>query len=133
MTIVQLPIADRTAPPPTPAPTFTLSSSLRWLGHDCSPRCCAEPMETLTATVWFLRSEQQFVYPLRALVLVDSVAVGDVPAALLDLIHRVSCCARTDAISVRPRYDRWVRPTTSAEPGDEGRARAAPSRSGKFR
>lgn len=119
MTIVQPPTTSAA----TLLPTFTVSSALRWLGHDCSPRCCAEPMESLIATLWFLRSERQFVYPLRTLILVDSVAIGGEAAEMVDLFDRVAHCAWTDAISVRPRHGRWMRATTSAEPGETGSAR----------
>jgi hypothetical protein len=94
-------IGGPSAPPP---PVFTLGSALRWLGHNCPHHCCSEPIDTLDASVWFLRRGQQFpTFPLQTLVLVDPPTTGNPLAGIHQMIYQVDCCTRGDAIQVRHR------------------------------
>jgi hypothetical protein len=93
-----------TAPAP-PAPVFTLSSALRWLGHDCPEHRCCEAIATLNASVWFIRRGPQFrPSPMETLVLLDLTETGEPPAHIDRIIHEVNCCTRGEAIHVRQRH-----------------------------
>jgi hypothetical protein len=88
-----------------PASVFTLSSALRWLGHDCPEHRCCEAIAALNASVWFIRRGPQFrPSPMETLVLLDLTETGE-PAAHIDrIIHEVNCCTRGQAIHVRQRH-----------------------------
>lgn len=113
------------APPsPTPlrAPNFTVGSALRWPGHDClGDLCCFAPIDTLRASVWFLRrGPQSRTFPLRTRVLVEASRIDDGAASIRRLIYQVNGCTARDAIEVRyqPRCagDRLERPISHQVP-----------------
>jgi hypothetical protein len=63
------------------APTFTLGSALRWLGHDCPDRRCSQPIDALPVSLWFLRRGHPLpTYPLQAVLVVDLTETGGPPA-----------------------------------------------------
>jgi hypothetical protein len=102
-------------PAARPAPVFTLGSALRWLGHDCvcTDRRCWEPVDTLTASMLFLRRGQRFVaFPLETLVLVDLAETGEPLERLRRLIHDVNWCTREQAIQIHHRAAPTTRPRT---------------------
>jgi hypothetical protein len=86
-------------------PVFTLGSALRWLGHDCPDHCCCwAPIDTLKASVWFLRRGPQCrLLPPQTRVLVDAIEIGDAAASIRRLIFEINGCTRRDAIEVRYR------------------------------
>lgn len=85
------------------APVFTLGSSLRWLGHDCpDDRCFRVPINTLGASVWFLRrGPQSRPFPAETRVLIDAIDIGDTVTAIRRMIYHINGCTRRDAIEVR--------------------------------
>jgi hypothetical protein len=99
------------APAPLLTPVFTLGSALRWLGHECPDRRCSEPIDTLTASVWFIQRGERFrTSPLETLVLVDPAETGIALSNVRRMIDQVHWCTRGDAIRVRQQWPRrgWV-------------------------
>lgn len=88
---------------PLRAPVFTLGSALRWLGHDCPDgRCFCAPIDTLRASVWFLRHGPQCrPFPAETRVLIDAIDIGDTVTAIRRMIYQVNGCTHRDAIEVR--------------------------------
>lgn len=101
---MNVPLAPESPTFPRP-PLFTLESALRWLGHDCPGyRCCCAPIESMQASVWFIRHGLPFpTFPFQTRVLVDPSETGGALAHLSLMIDQVNWCTRHDAIEVRLR------------------------------
>lgn len=99
-------------------PVFTVGSALRWLGHDCPGRRCWQPIDTLSASVWFLlRGQQLYAFPPKTRVLVSLPATGADLSWAHQVISDVNWCARRDAIEVSSQAStRGGRPVPSLTP-----------------
>lgn len=96
------PIAQRLDPRPLRrAPTsFTLSTALAWLGHDC-PGDCPALTATCPAEIWFTRRGDTRDAWASAIVDVDFTAAPDGHGR--DLLGEINDCVRPDRIRVRDR------------------------------
>jgi hypothetical protein len=99
-------------------PEFTVGSAMRWLGHDCPDRQCWLPIDTLSASVWFLLSGQRsYAFRPKTRVLVDLSITGADLRCVHQVINEVNWCTRRDAIEVGYLPStRGGRPTPSPTP-----------------
>jgi len=100
-----------------PAPVFRLGPALAWLGHNCPARC-AEPIEGLAASAWFVRPKPVRRAGLRGKIVVEVAGGPEAAARIRDAINTVSDCAAADGIQVYGRRrNRGSRALTLLDPG----------------